>query len=384
MRFRSPKWAVPVFTLALLLSACDPTGLTIATPTPVPLTPTATSAPDTPTAQPTDTVSLPTDTPQPVATATAGADIATSTPQTGAGTTPGASPTVNSALKDQLEEVEAQTSRLRGLQPKKPVPEHFISPEQLKQDLIRQMGEDYSHEEAARDAQLLWLLRLLDDPKMDLYQMQIDLLGERVLGYYDTKKHELFVRAEQSSFTPLERETLAHEFTHALQDQHFDFQKIEPDKVENDRGTAARALTEGDAVVTQEIYDQQFMTPDERTELETEKAQYPSNVADRTPLYLVDSLYFPYIVGPTFITALAQAQPGSYKGINDALADPPVSSEQILHPEKYLMAPPRHAHACNSTASDQHAGSRLDLPGLGHARRVRLRRVAEDKRGQRL
>src|SRR5512140_47981 len=143
MRFRSPKWAVPVFTLALLLSACDPTGLTIATPTPVPLTPTATSAPDTPTAQPTDTVSLPTDTPQPVATATAGADIATTTPQTGAGATPGASPTVNSALKDQLEEVEAQTSRLRGLQPKKPVPEHFISPEQLKQDLIRQMGEDY-------------------------------------------------------------------------------------------------------------------------------------------------------------------------------------------------------------------------------------------------
>ena len=40
-----------------------------------------------------------------------------------------------------------------------------------------------------------------------------------------------------------------------------------------------------------------------------------------------------------FIEALASAQPGSYKGVNDALADPPQSTEQVLHPEKYLDKP---------------------------------------------
>jgi hypothetical protein len=59
-------------------------------------------------------------------------------------------------------------------------------------------------------------------------------------------------------------------------------------------------------------------------------------VLENAPRYIRDSLVFPYDEGPNFITELARSQPGSFKAVNDALADPPQSTEQILHPEKYL------------------------------------------------
>lgn len=341
MRHRAIRLlALSVLSVSLLLSACDLQNLPIASP------PTATSAPPAATSTlapvPTGTAEPPT---QPPATDTAVSALPTATAAAGATTTAGpttaAGPTEtpDPKLQAQLAQVEADTEQIRALKPKKTVPAHFITTTQLKKDMIDQINEDYSPEKGKRDAMALWLLRLINDPKIDLYQLQIDLLGEEVLGFYDQKKKELFVRSESGGFSPLERETLSHEFTHALQDQYFDLNKIKPDNIENDKGTAVLALIEGDAVVTMSLYDQQYMSAQDLDKLQQEKSSNPSTVLDRTPDYIKDSLYFPYEQGPTFITALARSQPGSYKGINDALKDPPLSSEQIMHPEKYLMAP---------------------------------------------
>jgi hypothetical protein len=239
----------------------------------------------------------------------------------------------------ELVEVESDTVRVRGLQPKMDVPEQFITQEQMRTNLAAEVAQDYSHEEARRDATTLWLLRLMDDPTTDLYQLQIDLLGEQVLGYYDHKKDELFVRSDQATLSPLTRVTLAHEFTHSLQDQYYDLGKIRPDKIESDRGNAVLALVEGDAVASQLAYAQNFLSSGDLKIMIDEANSISQKVLERSPRYIRDSLTFPYDQGPLFVSELAAKQPGSFKGVNDALADPPKSTEQILHPEKYLNKP---------------------------------------------
>lgn len=238
-----------------------------------------------------------------------------------------------------MTEIESDTVKIRGLAPKSDVKEQFITDSQMRSNLTQEVNQDYSRDEAKRDATTLWLLRLLDDPSIDLYQFQIDLLGEQVLGYYDHKKKDLFVRNDNAQLSPLARETLAHEFTHSLQDQYYDLAKIRPDKVENDKGNAVLTLVEGDAVVTQIAYAQKYMSAADLKKLLDESNSISQPVLDSAPRYLRDSLVFPYEQGPMFIEALAKSQPGSFKGVNDALADPPQSTEQVLHPEKYLDKP---------------------------------------------
>ncbi len=238
-----------------------------------------------------------------------------------------------------MTEIESDTVKIRGLTPKADVAEQFITDAQMRSNLTEQVKEDYSRDEAKRDSTTLWLLRLMDSPTIDLYQLQIDLLGEQVLGYYDQKKKDLFVRSDQSQLSPLARETLAHEFTHSLQDQYYNLSKLRPDKIENDKGNAVLTLVEGDAVVTQIAYAQKYMSAQDLQKLLDESNNISQPVLDSAPRYIRDSLIFPYEQGPTFIQALAKAQPGSYKGVNDALADPPQSTEQVLHPEKYLNKP---------------------------------------------
>src|SRR5690242_6928546 len=136
---------------------------------------------------------------------------------------------------------------MRGLKPKTDVKEQFVPQSQMQANLTQELKQDYTPEEAKRDATTLWLLRLLKDPGIDLLKLQTDLLGEQVLGYYDHKKKELFVRSDEAQLSPLARETLAHEYTHSLQDQYYDLGKLRPDHMENDRGTAVLSLIEGDA-----------------------------------------------------------------------------------------------------------------------------------------
>jgi hypothetical protein len=238
----------------------------------------------------------------------------------------------------EIAQIEHDTAGVRGLQPKADVPERFLSPDQMRANLKEQIDKDYSPEEGRRDALELWLLRLIDDRAVDIYQLQLDLLSEQVLGYYDPKTDEFFVLGDQAQLTPLARETVAHEFVHSLQDQYYDLDKLRPDHMnDDDRSRAITALIEGDATVAGLQYAQQHMSPTELAALLRESGAASTETLDRAPAYLRESLIFPYQAGAQFIVALARK--GGYAAVDTALADPPQSSEQILHPEKYLASP---------------------------------------------
>ena len=339
---QSQRTLVPVIVACLLLlaalTACDMAGLP-ATPTPAPApvqspTSVATERSLAPTPQ-----SLPTDTPPAAVlfeTTTAEALEPAKTP---APLTP--IPTEdagNAGVDRQLEQIEADAAALRGLQPLKRVPEQFITQQQLNENLKKDLAEDYSPEEARRDALALWLLRLVDDRSIDLYQLNIDLLTEQVAGYYDPKKDELFVLGNQQSLSPLARQTLAHEFVHALQDQHYDLEKLLPDKTDDDdRSMAVRALVEGDATMAGLMYAYRHMSQEDFQKLLEESQSAPTDVLNRAPRYIRESLLFPYSAGSEFVSRLIEL--GGFERVNQALADPPLSTEQVMHPEKYLDSP---------------------------------------------
>src|SRR5205823_1133055 len=132
-------------------------------------------------------------------------------------------------------------------------------------------------------------------------------------------------------FGPAEKDTFAHEFTHALQDQYFDLGKLSPKHPDNDdRSLAIQALIEGDAVLMQRLWAQQKLSQDEINQLGQGGADSKLFSA---PLFLREQLLFPYGDGFNFVRQTYQ-QRGGYVGVDDVFLHPPDSTEQILHPEK--------------------------------------------------
>ena len=240
---------------------------------------------------------------------------------------------IDPELAEEIEEIERQTVEVRGLELLQTVPISVISREQLRQNLIEDVTSEYSQEDADQDTQELWLLRLIDDADIDLLAFQLDLLSEQVLGYYDPEQDEMYIVSDEDGLSALAEFTLSHELVHSLQDQHYDLMEVRfYDQGDNDRDAAAVALIEGDAEVAQMQYIE-TMTPQELLELLTEAGTLSSEVVDSAPPYLRDSLYFPYEAGLTFVQTFFQD--GGFDAINEIFADPPTSTEQILHPEKY-------------------------------------------------
>jgi len=304
-----------VFLFLLLLTACNTEGTMQVPPPAVPTSPpTATPQPqDTPTPAPTAT---PTEIPTPIAPPTIAMDTST--------------------VKSQAAQVEADTAKMRGLKPKQVVPEHFISQEEMKYNMTQYILKEYTHEEARRDVTRLWLLMFIDDPTMDFRQLEIEFAGTSILGYYDDATKEMFVRTDQPTLSPQSRQTLSHEFVHMLQDQHFDLQKLLHENVEHDQMMAVKALIEGDATISGVLYSARYMTHlDFWKSFESEDIVPP--MPGRAPVYLEEAWQFPYREGSQFIFAITA--PGNFKPVDAAFADPPQSSEQIMHPEKYLSQP---------------------------------------------
>ena len=252
--------------------------------------------------------------------------------------TPGpASPTSGpSGQLARIEQIETETAATRGLQPRTNVPETFITRDQLRANLEAELTKTYSPEQAKQDALVLWLFRLSDDRNLDLYNLQLNLLTEQVLGYYDDTVGDLYVLNTGGQLSALAQYTLSHEFVHALQDQNYDLSALMPENSTNsDSDLAASSLVEGDASLTSTNWAVANLSRSALMEL-ANGAGSSSTVLNSAPAYVQQSLLFPYEAGMNFVTALMNQ--GGYAAVNAALADPPTSTEQILHPEKYLAA----------------------------------------------
>jgi hypothetical protein len=267
--------------------------------------------------------------PQPTAISTATTALS---PTTQAEVTPPPTSTqaIPSALSHVFEQILTRVSEIRGLDPLETIVPKFMTREELTNTLREDLNE--SREDIKNLQNLLRIIGLIPQ-NADLYELLLSLYGEQVVGFYDTETEELYVINGMAELTPLDEITLAHEYVHALQQQHFDIHTmIEAVEDDSEAGSALSALIEGDATIVQVEYMRTHLTSEQQQEILT--AGKASPIFDASPYVLQRSILFPYNQGSVLVNTLLIAQ--VWEGVNEAYRNPPLSTEQVLHPEKYL------------------------------------------------
>src|SRR5918997_5122900 len=202
---------------------------------------------------------------------------------------------------------------------------------------LRELDREIPPREVAAEERLLKLLELIP-ADASLRDLLGKALGEQVGGYYTPDTGALTVVGESAG---LEREiTLAHELTHALEDQHFGIDSQGSTGFRRDRGTADASLHEGTATLAMVDYVvlQQAGTTDVPARLRAKVLEELDDVAlpasSGLPRYVRESLVFPYVAGSRLVNRIEAR--GGWEALNRAFGkDAPVSTEQIMHPRKY-------------------------------------------------
>jgi hypothetical protein len=272
--------------------------------------------------------------PEPSATATA-SDPASASAQPSADASPSidpSAPTDEEALAI-FAEIEEQVIAIRGLEAADIGPPDIITRAELADELERLFEEEYPPEEQERDNFALRAHGLLE-PGQDVAELQLQLLGDQVLGFYDDVEKRMVVVTD-AGLDIEARVTYAHEYTHALQDATYGIDSLETDADgQDDRNLARTALLEGDASVTMLAW--MFANLEEAEILQyLGGAQAPDTSG--IPTWMVDQLAFPYNEGLMWGAALAGADPfdPDFTEIDGAYTDPPESTEQIIHMNKW-------------------------------------------------
>jgi hypothetical protein len=319
-----PTWPLAVIALLIVIAA----GVGIwafiggtAAPSP---TPTAEATPSpTPAA-----VVTPTPDPTPAGTAVP----ATATP------TPDGTPGPD--VRAEIDAIIAQIPPLRELDPLREVPYEFVTRAQFQADLQDLVDEETDPEELAREERLLKRLGLLP-PDLDLRETILELYGSQVAAFYRPDTGAFYVIGQQQALGPYDRMVIAHEYTHALQDQHHDLEGSRiTDPSEGDAALAQLAAIEGDATLLMFYWGLENLTQQELASLGDSLNPADLELLEAMPPILRRQLEFPYNDGFFFALEVFTTGLGGWDAINDTLANPPATTEQVLHPAKYRAGEP--------------------------------------------
>jgi len=247
-----------------------------------------------------------------------------------------------SDLLKAADEVLHKVVELRGLAPRGPVAKGIKSRDEIARYLNERVKEEYDAGELEREGRLLKKLGLLPE-EMDYKDFTLKLLTEQVGGYYDPAKKTFFIAGWLP--TDQQKPVMAHELVHALQDQHFDVERLlrRDRKLANDDAVLAhQAVLEGDGMAvmldyTLEPIGRNFtqipgLIEAMRAQLQSMDSEFA--VFNQAPAYLKESLLFPYVYGVAFLQKVRAR--GSWAEVDRVYRDLPASTEQIIHPEKYL------------------------------------------------
>jgi len=232
-------------------------------------------------------------------------------------------------------EVEANVTELRGLSLLEPITPVVLTRDQLRDRVSADFAAEVTPQEARDDVLELSAFDFMARD-YDLYTAQVELQSEGILGFYDPETAEFVVVNDGALLDPAAQWTHAHEFVHALQDQHYDLEALTDDSLDSEAQAAVRALAEGEAELVQYLYlfDGDYFTAREVDAILNDPAQNDASYLRDFPPILVSSLSFPYTSGVDFVTDLYRQD--GFAAIDAAWANPPRSTEQILHPERYL------------------------------------------------
>ena len=253
---------------------------------------------------------------------------------------------------------------MRKLPFKSEVRRDVTAREDMKAMLIKEIDADMTPAEFRAGELGMKALGLLP-PKFNLKEAMVQVYSEEIAAFYDpkTKTMHLIKEPEEKLKKPptfLERlmgkkagfdkdenkTTIAHEMTHALDDQHFDIDKMQKSiKQNDDLELALSALIEGEATLTMQGASLEDWTGTQITKIPAANLERVMSFLiplmpmaggkslREAPVILSESMIFPYLRGLVFCAKLTND--GGWNALNEAYKRPPLSTEQVLHPEKY-------------------------------------------------
>ena len=292
-----------------------PSSATLVTATP---DPTATPAPR---ATPTPTPEPPPFNPGPVILPTVGLPSPT----------PTATPT--DPLSATLRPIGRRVAALRELFELTPLQTTVITRDKLGIRVREELNEDLDE---IAERQALYMVLGIMDRDASLHDLLLNLYREQVIGLFDSEEKQLYIVSDADEIRALDQVAYAHEFTHGLQQQHFDIHSTSKALQGNsDQALAYRGLVEGDATLTETVYMIQHMDDEQMAQIAEDSTALDSTALESAPHVIQREFTFPYREGPQFVFTILSAA-GSWRSVNQLYEDIPRSTEQILHPEKYV------------------------------------------------
>lgn len=269
-----------------------------------------------------------------------------------------------------IDRLARDAERVRGLTFREPVAVEIQDPPAIAAHLDAELDED----DLARAQRVYEALGLLPTG-LDLRALLAEVMGEQVLGFYDTHRHLLvlrdevartLLRAPSSPQAAEARVVLLHELVHALQDQRLGFGRLIDAERDSDADNALKALAEGDATLAMIFYaaERRDQTPAELLGSRTIdrmvrelSAPASDDALGRAPAILRVTLVVPYIAGLAFARRLYEG--GGWAEVNRSFAAPPTSMEQVMHPRAYLRREEPDPIALEPVAALEAAGWRV-------------------------
>lgn len=266
------------------------------------------------------------------------------------------------SIKDSYDRVSKALEDLRKLKFRKPVPYNIKSRDYLKKLITDLLNQEMPPEKFKIYDRTLKIFGFVPE-SFKTRDFVINLYTSEVAGLYDYRTQSLMIMKEQTAnpqaalMQAYGMSTgdilLIHEMQHALQDQYFNLKKLLEDVKKNnndDYEFAVQALIEGDATSVMMLYAMssmgsglgvdmsQFIDLSTVGEMIADNAAFSagsSPIFQTAPLYYRSTMLFPYINGMAFVESLRQR--GGWAMVNAAFKNPPRSTEQVLHPEKYFQ-----------------------------------------------
>jgi hypothetical protein len=236
----------------------------------------------------------------------------------------------------ELDAIQEEVIGIRNLSPNETIYRNTLTPAEFRRRINDEWMADYSDDDIRRDVLFYALLDVVE-PDFDMYGFIVDLYSEQVAGFYDSDSKEMVV-IQGGLFGGPERMTYAHEFTHLLQDQNYGLEEglnlsDELFDEDMDEYMAVQALVEGDAVLTEYLWYQIYATDQDVMDINQFAMEINTQVYDNAPWFIQNELLYPYQFGLEFLHTI-YAEEG-WAGVESVYANPPISTEQIMHPERY-------------------------------------------------
>jgi hypothetical protein len=217
------------------------------------------------------------------------------------------------------------------------LPVRYINKKQLEQYIIKVFDREYPDDMAEKDAFFLYAMGFAQK-KINIKRARKRILINNIGGMYNEGTKELYALSEYRKINRVNSLVIIHELRHSIQDQYFNLARILGSLSDfDDRKLAVLAAVEGDATLVMVEFG--GFIPEVLTSQNADALMSFSPIPSTSVLYnypdiLKHQLTMPYIEGLKFTYSILKKK--KWKAVNRILNSPPLSSEQVLHPEKYL------------------------------------------------